>query len=234
VVITDDEHRIRVALELNALHATGAFGDLLEGAQIGSETPIYDLHGTKLYERIPLTGESLAGYADVAVDPAMGAVLLAFDLEHKWDEASLVKQARRALSRHLAPGSRDPDHARFIAFSYPKLAVQLLAGDQELALLELGSWRTVPPERERAPNEMPSFFERWSYLDNHPYPEQLSVKRQTFEARVREIEAIPGRHRLALDRITRAEFANLANLGRGGDEGGGGSVRSGGRGTGDG
>jgi hypothetical protein len=217
--MADDEHRVRVALELNALHATGAFDDSLEGAHIGTPTPIYDLHGTKLYERIPLTGESLAGYADMGVDPAMGAVLLAFDLEHEWNEASLLSQGRRALKKQQAGSAHEPDRTPFVAYSYPKLAMQFFAGNEELALLELGSWRPVPPERERAPNEMPSFFERWSYLDNHPYPEQLNVNRQTFEARVREIEAIPGRHRLALDRIARSEFANLVDGGRGGDEG---------------
>lgn len=234
--MADDEHRVRVAVELNALHWTRQFGDLLEGAQIGTGTRIYDLHGTnrELYERIPLTGEGLAGYADVAVDPAMGAVLMAFNLEQEWNEASLIEQARRALRKHLAAGALEPDGSRFVAYSYPKLAVQFLAGDEELALLELGSWQPVPPERERAPNEMPTHFERWSYLDNHPYPEQLNVKRQTFEARVHEIEAIPGRHRLALDRIARAEFANLVDGGRGGDDGGDGGSGSSGRGTGDG
>lgn len=232
--MADDEHRVRVALELNALHATGAFGDMLEGAQIGSGTPIFDLNGTQLYERIPLTGESLTGYADIATNAAMGAVLMGFSLEHKWDEASLLRQARRAFRKQQGSSSQEPDGTRFVAYSYPKLAVQFLSGDSELALLELGSWRPVPPARERAPNEMPSSFERWSYLDNHPYPEQLNVKRQTFEARLREIEAIPGRRRLALDRIARAEFANLVDAGRGGDDGGDGGSGSSGRGTGDG
>lgn len=210
----DDEHRIRVAFELNALHAAGVFGDTLEGARIGTGTPIYDLNGRQLYERISLTGEGFAGYADVAVDPAMGAVLMAFDLESEWDEGSLLERARRALRQHLAEGSRNPDSARFVAYSYPKLAVQFLAGDEELALLELGSWRPVPPARARFANETPSFFYRWSYLDDHPLPERLSVNRQTFQARVREIDAIPGRHRLALDRISRAQFADLVDATR--------------------
>jgi hypothetical protein len=225
----DSEHRVRVAFELNALHSAGAFGDALEGARIGIGTPIYDLNGTKLYERVPLTGESVAGYADVAVDPAMGAVLMAFNLESEWNERSLLERARRALRKHLAPGSREPDGTRFVAYSYPKLAVQFLAGDEELALLELGSWLPVPPARERAANDGPSFFDRWSYLDNHPLPEQLSVKRQTFEARVSEIDAIPGRHRLALDRISRAQFADLVDAVRSGNKGGasGGGTRNG-------
>ena len=230
----DDEHRIRVALELNALHSAGAFGNSLEGAHIGTPTPIFDLNDTELYERVPLTGENLAGFADVAVDPAMGAVLMAVNLGYEWKEQSLLAQADRALRKHLAPGSREPDSRRFVAYSYPKLAVQFRAGDEELALLELGSWRPVPPARERAPNELPSFFDRWSYLDNHPFPERLAVKRQTFESRVREIESIPGRHLLALDRIDRGQFADLIEVGgskrNGGTKGNGGG--GGGKGNG--
>ena len=33
--MADDSHRIRVAVELNALHSTGVFGDALEGTSIG-------------------------------------------------------------------------------------------------------------------------------------------------------------------------------------------------------
>jgi hypothetical protein len=218
----DDEHRIRAALELNALHAAGAFGNSLEGARIGTPTSIFDLNGTELYRRFPLTGENLAGFADVAVDPAMGAVLMAVNLGHEWKGESLLAQADRAFRKHLAPGSREPDSRRFVAYSYPKLAVQFRAGGEELALLELGSWRPVPPARERAPDELPSFFDRWSYLDNHPFPEKLAVKRQTFESRVREIESIPGRHLLALDRIDRSQFADLVELGGDKRDGGGG------------
>jgi hypothetical protein len=228
----DDEQRIRVALELNALHAGGAFGNSLEGAHIGTPTPIFDLNDTELYERIPLTGENLAGYADVALNPAMGAVLMAVNLGLKWKEKSLLARAERALKKYLAPGSREPDSRHFVAYSYPKLAVQFCVGEEELALLELGSWRPVPPARERAPNEMPSFFERWSYLDNHPFPEKLAVKRQAFDARVREIESIPGRHLLALDRIARGQFDDLIALGGPGDKGGGKRDGDGGAGNG--
>lgn len=213
----DDEHRVRVALELNALHSTGAFGDSLEGARIGAGTPIYDINGVQLYERIPLTGPDLAGYADVAVNPAMGAVLMAVSHGLRWSEAALLRQAQHALAKLLPPGSREPDATRFVAYSYPKIAVQFLAGGEELALLELFSWRPVPREQERPPNDvpspfMPSNFERWSFLDRPPVPEQLGERRRTFEARVREIEAVPGRHRLALDRIARGPFADAVDL----------------------
>lgn len=89
----DDEQRIRVAIELNALNATGAIGDALEGAAIGTGTPIYDLNGTLLYERIPLTGDGVAGYADVAIHSTIGAVLMAVSHGLAWDGRALLDKA---------------------------------------------------------------------------------------------------------------------------------------------
>jgi hypothetical protein len=212
----DNNHRIRVAVELNALHAAGVVGDSLEGAHIGTGTPIYDLnpaHEDPLYERIPLTGGTLPGYADVAFDPAMGAVLMALSHGLRWNAKILLRQAERAVIKHIAPGSWDPDATRFVAYSYPKIGVQFSAEGVELALVELWSWRPVPPARGLARNELPTFFDRWSYLDDQP-AERLTAKRNAFNARVSEIEAIPGRQGLALDRIAREQFAGLIDLAR--------------------
>ncbi len=207
----DDEHRLRVAVELNALNSMGAFGDSLEGALIGTGTPIYDLNGTQLYERIPLTSDHLAGYADIAVHPAIGAVLMAVSQGLEWNERALLDEANRAVQEHLAPDAKVPDETRFVAYSYPKLAVQFLAGGQESALLELWSWRPVPPRKELAENELPSSFGRWSFLDDQP-EERLALKHRTFDARVREIEAVPGRETVALDRIDRNRFADSVGV----------------------
>ncbi len=185
----DDNHRIRVAVELNALHSTGVFGDALEGSRIGTGTPIYDLnpaHADPLYERIPLIGGSVPAYADMALNPAMGAVLMAVSHGIAWDAPKLLRRAERAAARHLAPGSWDPEATRFVAYSYPKLAVQFSAKGKELALLELFSWQPVPPLRERARNEMPTLFDRWSYLDQQP-AQRLAAKRRAFNSRVGEI-----------------------------------------------
>ena len=60
----------------------------LEGTRIGTGTPIYDLnpaHEDPLYERIPLTGGSVPAYADMAFNPAMGAVLMAVSNGITWD-----------------------------------------------------------------------------------------------------------------------------------------------------
>lgn len=202
----DEEQRVRVALELNALNWTGAFDDSLEGARIGVGTPIYDLHGTQLWERIPLTSDRHVGYADVAVHPAIGAVLMAVSQGLEWNEEALLEEADRAVGKHLPPGAKAPDERRFVAYSYPKLAVQFRAGDEELALLELWSWLPVPPQREDAENGMPSSFSRWSYLD-HQSPDLLDLKRRAYDARVRELETVPGRLKLPLDRIDRDVFA---------------------------
>lgn len=210
----DDNHRVRVAVELNALHAVGVFGESLEGARIGTGTPIYDLnptHEDPLYERLPLTGGGVPAHADVAFDPAMGAVLMAVSHGIAWDADELIQQAEQAVIKAIAPGSWDRNATRFVAYSYPKLAIQFSADDKELALLELWSWEPVPPARGRARDEMPSFFDRWSYLDDQP-AERLRAKRQAFNARVRQIESIPGREGLALDLIARDQFAGLIDV----------------------
>jgi hypothetical protein len=220
-----NEQRIRVAIELNALHSTGAFGDTLEGARIGSGTPIFDLNGTQLYERIPLTSGRVEGYADVAVHPAIGGVLMAVSHGLAWDGSALLEQSRE----HLPPGGKPPDASRFVAYSYPKLAVQFLARGEEQALLELYSWLPVPPHRERAPGEPPSYFDRWSFLDDQPR-EVLDRRRERFAARVRGIESVPNRDRIALDRIALKHFvdlvgvAPLGGIGKAGGPGRGGAV----------
>ncbi len=107
----DDNHRVRVAVELNALHAVGVFGESLEGARIGTGTPIYDLnptHEDPLYERLPLTGGGVPAHADVAFDPAMGAVLMAVSHGIAWDADELIQQAEQAVIKDIAPGSWDP------------------------------------------------------------------------------------------------------------------------------
>jgi len=207
--VPDEEHRIRVALELNALSWTGALGDALEGAVLGTGSPIYDLNGTQLYERIPLDGPRGPGYADVAVHPAMGAVLMAVSQGLRWNEKELIAEADHAAMEHLGPDAKAPDERRFVAYSYPKLAVQFLAGGEELALLELWTWLPVPPRHEDAANQEPSSFSRWSYLDDQS-PDLIAERQEAFNARVQEIETVPGRLQLPLDRIERDIF--LANV----------------------
>ncbi len=204
----DDEHRIRVALELNALHSTGAIGDALEAARIGTGTPIYDLNGELLYERIPLSGRRGAGYADIAFHPAMGGVLMAVSHGSKWDANAILKEARTELARQGGEvGRPKPDAMRFVAFCYPKLAVQFLAGDQEIAMLEWKTWRQVPRGRQRMPGELPTFFERSSFLDSQT-DEARARRRRRFKRRADELLTIPNRHEVSHDRVAVRPFAD--------------------------
>jgi hypothetical protein len=59
---------------------------------------------------------------------------------------------------------------RFVAYSYPKLAVQFLSKNREVLMLELGSWKPVPAAKEVPEGEVrePEHFERWSLLDEMP------------------------------------------------------------------
>jgi hypothetical protein len=226
--MAEDPHRRRVAVELNALHWTGALEGVLEGARIGAGTMVYDLNGTPLFERLPLTADGLEGHADVALHPGMGTVLMAVRPETPWNEANLLEEARVAAKEVLGPDGLPPEATeRFVAYSHPKLAVQFLLGDEELVMLELWTWRPVPPRRDRDPADLPSHFERWSYLDEIP-AETLAAKQLSHESRVAANEALPGRERLDVNLVARDQFAPIAGGGGPGSDTGTGGVGGGG------
>jgi len=115
-------------LELNALRAAGVLGDDAEGLRIGkTATPIYDPNGTVLFVRLGLArGRAIAGYADIAVAEAMGEPLLAVALGAVWEPKLLLEQGEAAARK----GRRSVkfDSVRFVAYSFPKLALQFLLG----------------------------------------------------------------------------------------------------------
>ena len=193
--------------ELNVLNLARTLPPGLDGAQIGAATPIYDLSGDELYLRFPLRkGSAGAGAADVATHPALGAVLLAVS-QSPWNERELLAQARKAAGRQLR--RRKPDAVRFVAYSYPKLAVQFLAKGEELALLELGTWLPVPPRRERKRDEPPSDFERWSFLEEQP-PALRRRNVARFRQRVASLDELLARaRRTPFDRISRSTFERI-------------------------
>ena len=160
----DGDQAVRIAIaEGSALRATGVLPAEFEGAAIASEgTVVHDLNGTPLHRRLPLTqrGRPFA-YMDIAVNPVMGAPFLRVSLG-SWSAAAVVRAARQAL-RKRRPAAR-PTSWRLVAYSYPKLAVQFLRGSQEVAMLELETWRPVPPAPEEPARE-PGDFERWSIVD---------------------------------------------------------------------
>ena len=151
--------------ELNLLNLVGALREL-EGARLPRDgTVIHDLNGEALYVRFSLQSDFVEAFTDVAVDPRLGSPLIAVSYAD-WDPGGLVEEAAQALQSRRRPPSYD--QVRFVAFSYPKLALQFLRDGNEVALLELYSWRAVPPARQRENAEPPGDFERWSFLDDQP------------------------------------------------------------------
>jgi hypothetical protein len=112
----------------------------------------------------------------------------------EWAPQALFEEAAETLrSRRRAITYNE---ARFVAFSFPKVAVQFLRDGAEVALLELYTWRQVPPARKRRKNEPPGDFERWSFLDEQPV-NVLTRNRRRFSKRVKELNrVIPAREAL--------------------------------------
>jgi hypothetical protein len=179
-----EQGRRVVGFELNVLRAAQVLGDVYEKASLAPQaTPIYDVNGALLFYRFPLSrGRSAAGYADVAADEALGEPLLSTAMGSAWNEAALLRAgiaAAREQQRNLKY-----DTVRFVAYSFPKLALQFLVAGKEVLMLELYTWVRVPPLRQREPSqqELPS-FERWSLLDSLP-KETLSLRTDNFKQRL--------------------------------------------------
>lgn len=156
-------------LELNALNFTGVMPDILEGGRIKSAgTPIFDINGTVLFHRLPITqGRRFIGYVDIGVNEALGEPLLATSTGIEWVESEILEEATAAAKK----GRRALkfDSVRFVAYSYPKIAVQFLMDSKEILMLEWKTWAEVPPasNKDRLPMQ-PSNFERWSLIDEMP------------------------------------------------------------------
>ncbi len=156
-------------LELNALNFSKVLPDILEGGRIRSAgTPVYDINGKVLFHRIPLMrGRDYIGYADIGVNKALGEPLLATSIGIEWKEKDILKEAT-AAAKNKRRSLKFTD-ARFVAYSYPKVAVQFLKRNKEVLMLEWKTWEEVPPAAEKGrPPMKPSNFERWSLLEEMP------------------------------------------------------------------
>jgi len=164
------EQMQRIAgFELNALRASGVFGDEYDKVSIPrTGTSIYDMNGTLLFYRLPLKrGRTDVGYADIAADEALGEPLLATATGATWDEKALL-EAGTAIARKGRRGFKY-DSVRFVAYSFPKIALQFLLSGKEVLMLELHTWAEVLPARSDSRKTFePSNFERWSVLDELP------------------------------------------------------------------
>lgn len=165
-VITKNMAPRLAGLHLHALlHAGVLPSDVFQSGRVSKvATTIYDINGDPLFYRVPIVqGSSAVGFADIAAFGGFGAILLAVSQGMAWDEKSLYESALVAAKKQKKP--LRSDNYRFVAYSYPKIAVQFLAGAEEVIMIELGSGAVVPPLRRRPENEPPSNFERWSLID---------------------------------------------------------------------
>jgi hypothetical protein len=171
--------------ELNLLNLSRAVR--LEGARFSrAGTVVYDLAGEPLFLRTPIEGGDDEAYADSAIDPRVGAPLLSVS-QAEWDANALYQEAAETLRSRRRPVTFND--ARFVAFSFPKVAIQFLRDGQEVALLELYTWRQVPPARKRKKNEPPGDFERWSFLNELPANAVTAKPPALHQARSRAREA---------------------------------------------
>lgn len=156
-------------LELNAFNFSKIMPDAFEGGKIKTAgTPIYDINGTLLFRRFPITrGRSSIGYADVAAKEVLGEPLLATSTGIEWNERKIRKEAVDAARKRTR--SLKFDKVRFVAYSYPKIALQFLKGKKEVLMLEWKTWLEVPSTTGVGrPRMQPSNFERWSVIDEMP------------------------------------------------------------------
>jgi hypothetical protein len=194
--------------ELSLLLLTRTLPPSLEGARIEPRgTVIHDLNGKPLFRRLALTGAAGSGYADVAIAPELGAPLVAVAQGQVWDEHGLLGEGRRVAAKRFHVS--DADEVHFVAYSFPKIALQFRdRAGKELLLLELWTWERVPEKRDdRKEGEPPGNFERWSYLEETPR-ELLRAKAENYARRQEALGRLAERVESfsLLDRISSSEL----------------------------
>jgi hypothetical protein len=102
--------------ELNLINAAGAIRGLDGTRLAGTGTVIYDLNGEALFLRTRIEGGDEDAYVDIALDPSVGAPLMAIS-HGEWAPQALYEEAAETLrSRRRAITYNE---ARFVAFSFP-------------------------------------------------------------------------------------------------------------------
>ncbi|MCP4304783.1 MAG: hypothetical protein GY788_07910 [bacterium] len=178
----DRELNKRIAgLELNALNLSEAAPLGIEGGRLPTlGTPIYDINGELLFRRYPITkGRRSIGYTDVAANEQMGEPLLAVTTGRRWSERAIVRDGV-AAARRLDPDVRF-DRVRFVAYSFPKIALQFQRRGREVLMLEWLTWAEVPSAD--LGDEADPYFRRSSYLDEMSSA-QRRRRTQSFERRI--------------------------------------------------
>lgn len=172
--------------EANALFKAGMLPPNLRGARVSTPgAPIRDINGDILFYRVPIISPSRQViYADIAANPILGSTILAYHIGMTWDLGELVKKADTAAREKNRDFSYD--RVEFVAFSYPKIAVQFLRGEKEVALIELYTWTQVPPLEDK-PKEI--YNSRQSVTKIIPKDMQKKNEEQ-FDQRVKQWSAL--------------------------------------------
>lgn len=191
--------------ELNALRAAQVLGDKFEKVKVPrTGTPIFDINGTLLFYRMPLQiGGKPSGYVDLGVHETLAEPLLAVGMGGAWDEKAIVQEAGAAARKGRR--SLKFNSVRFVAYSFPKLALQFLLDGREVLMLEWKTWAEVPPQASERRQGEPSNFERWSFIDDMP-AEVKRARVRSFQKR-QAIWSTPALNRLDPTVITKNVFA---------------------------
>jgi hypothetical protein len=167
-IITRSMVKRLAGLELNTLlYARVLPEKLFQGSRVPtSGTPVYDVNGEVLFYRVPIVkGRNQVGYTDIAASSVFKAPLLSVSYG-QWKAQEYLNQATNVVRKRRR--RMKFDRAQFVAYSFPKIAVQFLKGDKEVYMIELFTWKPVPQLRRRRPDVPPSNFERWSLIDEVP------------------------------------------------------------------
>ena len=146
-VDTEEEHLRQLAfLEFNLLrHFNESHLEGLRGAEISAEnTVLWDLNGQPLLHRHALIRDDKGvGFIDVGVQ-RHSLALFQTASRNTWDPDSLIARAETEAKRLLP--ERSFSAARFVCYSFPRVAVQLLDGEGaevlmlSVALPSTASW----------------------------------------------------------------------------------------------
>ena len=171
-------------LELSALLRAGVLGADYEKAKVERKgTPVHDLSGPVLFQRLSIArARASSGHVDIALEEALGEPLLGTSMGQPWDAAALVEQGTAAACK--ADRKLKFDEVRFVAYSFPKLALQFLLEEREVLMLELHTWIPVPPLTSGQRDEHAVNFERSSLLESLT-DAQRKERTATFRKRVR-------------------------------------------------
>src|SRR5215467_10180782 len=169
----------------------GVLPAAFDGGRIGKGTSVYDVNGEELYARFPIVhGKESLGWVDVASHPIFGAAVLGGAAGAEWNPEAMIDAASRAARKARL---KKWSSTRFVAYSFPKLAVQFLGAEhEELLMLELHTWARVPEKRQREANEPPGNFERWSLIEETP-PKVRRTNERAFKAAIERSEKALGR-----------------------------------------